>query len=205
MRPDPPANPARLHGQRDASLRSDGVTQMPLAPLVRIALRGAVAGLLSAASLCVGAAPNAVQINASLLTSGQPSAAELSGLAAQGIQAVIYLAPSTVPDAIKDEPRILAQHAVEFVHIPIPFDAPGERHFDELAATLDRLKEKKVLVHCQVNMRASTMVFLYRAIRLRDDPATAYEAVSKVWKPEGAWKRLLVTLLKKHEISFDPY
>ena len=106
-------------------------------------------------------APNVVAISDRLVTAGQPSREALAALSAEAFQAVIYLAPSTVFDAVKDEPEIVARQGIEFVHIPIPFGAPTAAHADALAAALDRLKGKKVLVHCQVNMRASTLVFLY--------------------------------------------
>lgn len=149
-------------------------------------------------------APNPVAVSPALITSGQPTRAALANLSKLGVEAVIYLAPSTVPDAVKDEPELLGQQSIEFIHIPVPFGAPTEAHFVAISSALVRLKDKKVLVHCQVNMRASTMVFLHRAITLRDEPAQAYESVSRVWSPEGPWKKLVVGLLKQHGINFQP-
>ncbi len=151
------------------------------------------------------AAPNAVVIGPGLVTSGQPSAQALAGLAQQGFTAVVYLAPSTVPDAVKDEPEILARQGVEFVHIPIPFGVPTAAHVATVSAALQRLQGRKVLVHCQVNMRASVMVFLHRVLHGREDPATAWESVSRVWSPEGAWKRLIQQQLSDNGIAFDPF
>ncbi|RVT47439.1 protein tyrosine phosphatase family protein [Rubrivivax albus] len=150
-------------------------------------------------------APNVVPIDQMLVTSGQPSRAALGSLRQQGFEAVLYLAPSSVPDAIADEPKILAEQGIEFVHIPIPFGKPQEGHFVAVSEALQRLKGKKVLVHCQVNMRASSMVFLYRTITGGQDPGNAYESVSKVWSPHGPWRSLLQTQLKKHGINFEPY
>jgi protein tyrosine phosphatase (PTP) superfamily phosphohydrolase (DUF442 family) len=151
------------------------------------------------------AAPNVVPISPMLLTSGQPTEPALRALGRQGFQAVIYLAPSSVPDAIRHEPSLLAEQGIEFVHIPIPFGAPSEAHFEAVSAALNRLQGRKLLVHCQVNMRASTMVFLHRVIRNREDPAVAWEAVIRVWLPEGAWKKLVTNLLAGHGIGFDPF
>jgi hypothetical protein len=53
--------------------------------------------------------------------------------------------------------------------------------------------DRKVLVHCQVNMRASSMVFLYRVIVAKESPDIAYESVTPVWSPEGSWRRLLAS------------
>jgi len=150
-------------------------------------------------------APNVVPIDARLVTSGQPSAKGLRTLRDRGFEAVIYLAPSTVQDAVAEEPRILEAQGIEFVHIPIPFNAPDESHFLAVAEALRRLRERKVLVHCQVNLRASSMVFLYRAIVEKQDPARAYEAVARVWSPEGPWKSLIATELRKNGIAFEPY
>jgi len=61
-----------------------------------------------------------------------------------------------------------------------------------------------VLVHCQINLRASSMVFLYRAIVLKDDPRLAYEAVHKVWVPDDVWKRFIERQLARHKIDFQP-
>jgi protein tyrosine phosphatase (PTP) superfamily phosphohydrolase (DUF442 family) len=150
-------------------------------------------------------APNVVIIDSNLVTSGQPSAEALAKLGAEGFGAVIYLAPANVSDAVKDEPQIVARQGLEFIHVPIPFGAPTEAHFDAVSAALDRLKAKKVLVHCQVNMRASTMVFLYRVLQRKEAPAVAYDSVTQVWSPQGPWKQLAQQLLDKRGIRFELY
>lgn len=161
-------------------------------------------GLHAQAPPIVLDAPNPVVISPRLVTSGQPTARALADLGRQGFQAVIYLAPSTVDDAVKDEPALLAAQGIEFVHIPIPFQAPTEAHRIALSQALLRLADRQVLVHCQVNMRASTLVFLHRVIEGREDPARAYEAVARVWSPQGAWRRLMLEQLAKHQITFEP-
>lgn len=192
-------------GQRDpirfaglARSRRRSVLRVLLAmTLVPIAVAGTAAEAL--------VAPNVVKINSKLVTSGQPSATSLRSLAASGFEAVIYLAPSTVPDAIAEEPALLQAQGIEFVHIPIPFAQPTESHLIQLNEALERLKLKRVLVHCQVNMRASTLVFLNRVTVNREDPALAYEAVARVWSPRGPWRTLVIEQLRKHRIEFDPY
>jgi len=150
-------------------------------------------------------APNVVPISARLVTSGQPGAAALSQLSALGFGAVIYLAPPTVPDAVPDEADIVRKQGLEFVNIPIAFGQPTEADVESFIAAMNRLGDRKVLVHCQVNMRASSMTFLYRVIVGREPPEQAYESVAKVWSPQGPWKRLLVAQLRKAGIAFEPY
>jgi protein tyrosine phosphatase (PTP) superfamily phosphohydrolase (DUF442 family) len=150
-------------------------------------------------------APNVVEISPSLVTSGQPGAAALGELRAQGFGAVIYLVPPTVPDAVRDEAYIVGRQGLVFVNLPISFDRPTGQDFETFTAILRSLQGRKVLVHCQVNMRASTFVFLYRAIVEREDPHLAYEAVARVWTPDGPWKRLMQEQLRSHRIDFEPF
>ena len=150
-------------------------------------------------------APNVVPISARIVTSGQPNAATLAGLTAQGFAAVIYLAPPTVPDAVPGEAEIVRAQGMEFINIPIKFSDPTEADFQAFVAAMQRLGDRKVLVHCQVNMRASSMTFLYRVIVGHEKPEPAYESVARVWSPEGPWKRLITAQLKKAGIAFEPY
>ena len=150
-------------------------------------------------------APNVVPISSTIVTSGQPSAAALAQLSLDGFGAVIYLAPPTVSDAVPGEAEVVRRQGMEFINIPIPFGKPTEADFEAFVKAMNRLKDLKVLVHCQVNMRASSMTFLYRVVALHEQPDKAYEAVAKVWSPEGPWKALLVTELRKAGIAFEPY
>lgn len=150
-------------------------------------------------------APNVVEISAQLTTSGQPSAESLAALKAQGFGAVVYLAPPTVIDAVRDEPLIVGRQGLVYVNLPVPFDEPTAQHLDTFIAALRALEGRKVLVHCQINMRASVFVFLYRVIALREEPQRAYEAVARVWTPRGPWRRLIQDQLRARRIDFDPF
>ena len=149
--------------------------------------------------------PNLIVIDAKLVTAGQPSAEWLNTLKQQGFEAVIYLAPPTVGDAVRDEPLIVARQGLIWANLPIQFGSPADADYESFAALLQALRGKKVLVHCQVNMRASTLTFLYRTLVENADPAQAWESVSKVWTPEGPWKTLMLKRLKQKGIAFDPF
>jgi protein tyrosine phosphatase (PTP) superfamily phosphohydrolase (DUF442 family) len=149
--------------------------------------------------------PNRVEITPRLVTSGQPSAEALAGLAATGFEAVIYLAPPTVSDAVRDEALIVGKQGLVFVNIPLKFDSPTEKDFEAFTSVLSALSARKVLVHCQINLRASSMVFLHRVISRKEDPRVAYEAVAKVWSPDGPWKTLMQALLSTNGVNFEPY
>lgn len=160
--------------------------------------------LCKAADLAIQA-PNVVAINPLLVSSGQPNVASLEALKQQGFDAVIYLAPTTVSDAVPGEADIIRAQGMEFIHIPIAFNKPSAADVERFFVAMQGLQGKKVLVHCQVNMRASSLVFLYRSIIQHEKPEFAYEAVSKIWSPSGPWKKLIIEQLQAAGIHFDPY
>ena len=170
-----------------------------------LALCGVVLQQAALAQPALGTTPNVVEISARLVTSGQPSAQVLSGLGAQGFGAVVYLAPPSVPDAVADEDRIVSRQGLVYAHITIPFDKPSAADLQALSAVHSGLADRKVLVHCQVNMRASAMVFLYRAITLKEDPRAAYDMVGRVWAPDGVWRRFIQAQLREHGVNFEPF
>jgi protein tyrosine phosphatase (PTP) superfamily phosphohydrolase (DUF442 family) len=188
-----------------------GATLKPFFPgtpdVVRAFLAAGMAILAgeSAAATWRDPPPNLVEISPRLVTSGQPSRAALEELKAQGFEAVVYLAPPTVPDAIKDEAFLVARQGLVFVNIPIVFSSPTPRDFEAFAGVMNALSSRRVLVHCQINLRASSMVFLYRAVAGKAAPAEAYESVSRVWEPEGPWKSYIRDILRSNNVGFDPF
>lgn len=148
-------------------------------------------------------APNVRVIGPLLVTAGQPDRASLQRLKAEGYAAVISLAPDGTADAVPEQGAILAGQGVEYVHIPIPWQTPEARHLDSMAAAMQRFKGKKVLVHCQMNMRASAMTFLYRAIYEKEDPAKAWSDVKPLWTPTNQWAEFINAQLRAHRIAFE--
>lgn len=151
--------------------------------------------------------PNMALLDERWSTAGQPSAAWLGLLKQKGFDAVLYLAPSTVGDAVADEPEIVRGQGLVFAHVPVDFARPTLDDYRAFEAHLRewRAQNLKLLVHCQLNMRASTFSFLYRVRNEGADPETAWAAVQKVWTPLGPWKALVQQLLAESSIGFDPF
>lgn len=147
-------------------------------------------------------APNVVVISEKLVTAGQPTAESLADLANLGFEAVVYLAPPTVADAVVHEPEIIRQQGMAFVNIPIQWSKPTEADFQAFVEVMNRFQGRKILVHCQANMRASAMTFLYRVIVAKAPPSPAYESVLKVWTPKNQWKDFMNAQLQQATIPF---
>ncbi|GAA0748403.1 protein tyrosine phosphatase family protein [Ideonella azotifigens] len=167
----------------------------------------AMSGIAAAASDAAPKidAPNVVPITPRLISAGQPTAAALGKLGAQGFGAVIYLAPPTSSDAVKGEAEIVRRQGLQFTNIPIEFNKPGPQDFADFEKAMAAAGDRKVLVHCQVNMRGSSMVFLHRVITGKEDPEVAYASVTKVWAPSGVWREFIVNTLRAHDVDFEPY
>jgi protein tyrosine phosphatase (PTP) superfamily phosphohydrolase (DUF442 family) len=198
-----PALSAALAPRLAALLLLVAVPASFLNPLARAAATGAPpsAPLVTAAGVT---APNVLAISPLLVTAGQPTRESLQRLKAEGFDAVISFAPGNTPDAIPDQAEILEGQGIEFVHIPIPWATPATRHLTETAEAMRRLQGKKVLVHCQMNMRASAVTFLYRSIYAKEDPAAAWLDVKKLWTPSEPWATFIRTELAENGFAFQP-
>jgi protein tyrosine phosphatase (PTP) superfamily phosphohydrolase (DUF442 family) len=151
-----------------------------------------------------GPTPNRVDVSAQLSTSGQPTKAFLETLKAQGYEVVVYLAPPTVSDAIADEPKIVGRQGIVFVNIPVVWEKPTQADFDAFTRVMKAFEGRKVWVHCQMNLRASSMVFLHRVITLKEPPEKAWESVQKAWVPNATWKAYILATLKANGVAYEP-
>ncbi|TCM18989.1 protein tyrosine phosphatase (PTP) superfamily phosphohydrolase (DUF442 family) [Novosphingobium sp. PhB165] len=123
------------------------------------------------------------RIDARLTTSGKLVEGDPGRLAALGVRRVINLALADHPDALPGEAAELAAVGIDYVHIPVPFDAPGESHFAAFEAAMADAGEVPVHVHCIFNWRVSA--FLYRWNRTRGMPETEARDLMRVqWEPE---------------------
>lgn len=164
------------------------------------------AGVLLAAnaSALAQALNNQVEVTPLLSVSGQPTAAQLEGFKARGIQAVVYIAPPQVSTTVRDEPLILGRQGILYANIPVDFIKPTLADFEAFSSLLAAWKDKRVHVHCQVNMRGSVFVFLHRVIHDKVPPEQAYDIVRRIWVPDKVWQRFLVDTLRQHDITFEP-
>jgi len=150
--------------------------------------------LAAAAPAARAVAINHIDIDPRLGTSGMPTRAQFAAIAKAGYDVVINLAPDTVLGAHKDEAALVAAQGMAYEHVPVVFSNPTAQDYEAFVAALRRHAGRKVLVHCQINMRASTFVYLYRVLELNEDPDRAFESVQRIWQPDAAWRTLITTL-----------
>ncbi len=124
-----------------------------------------------------------------LTTSGFVTAEHLRSLRDDGYDAVINLLPDDNDRALAREGEIVREQGVEYVHIPVDFDAPTHADFAAFSDVMDARRGKKIHVHCAANYRVSAFYSLYARNRgLRSD-VEADRLVEEIWNPADfpAW------------------
>ena len=129
------------------------------------------------------------RIHEGLTTSGVVGAALLSGLHAEGYQAVINLLPDSSEHAVADEASIVRDQGLDYVYIPVDFEAPTHADLEAFADAMDARTGQKVHVHCAANYRVSAFYSLYALRKGLCAEAEAHTLVHDVWDPADhpAW------------------
>jgi len=134
-------------------------------------------------------------------SSGQPSADQLKVLSEAGFKRVIYLAFTDNKTAIASEDRVVKSLGMDYLQIPVDFERPTLEDFEDFAAVLNRDKSVRTLLHCQINLRASTFSFLYRIIYDGVPMAVAKADLDAIWQPDKTWYQFIVDVLKNHGLA----
>lgn len=129
-------------------------------------------------------------------TAGQPTAAQFALVADAGFTSVINLAKSDSPGALADEPALVRDLGLEYVHIPVDFGAPQPSDLAQFFEALDRRAERKVFVHCIANKRVAAFMFLYRVLKLGHPIHDAELALHRIWMPDPVWQDFMDRALR---------
>jgi protein tyrosine phosphatase (PTP) superfamily phosphohydrolase (DUF442 family) len=167
---------------------------------VALALVGSTACGQVGSDASMGA--NYVAATERLHTAGQPSAAALATLAEKGFELVVNLAPPNNQGAVPEEGKLVAEDGPTYVNIPVNWQKPTVEDFELFSAVMNGARDRKVLVHCQLNMRASAFTFLYRVVHEHVPPEEAMKALSAVWIPRDQWADFTADVLARNKVDF---
>ncbi len=129
------------------------------------------------------------RISERLTTSGLVSVAQLGDLHREGYEAVINLLPDSNEHAVTDEARIVRDQGLDYVYIPVDFEAPTHADLEAFADAMTARAGQKVHVHCAANYRVSAFYSLYALRHGLCTEREADELVQDVWNPaeHPAW------------------
>ena len=129
-------------------------------------------------------------------TSGKLTAGDPARLAAIGVRHVVNLALDDHPESLADESALLAKHGIAYSHIPVPFNAPTQKHYRLFKQALNAV-DGPVHVHCIMNYRVTAFFYLLD-IENGQAEQKASERMIEVWDPLASddplaqpWRKLL--------------
>ena len=142
---------------------------------------------------------NFLPFSETLFTGGMPKAEQLTDAAQNGVEVVINLAPHEASNALPNEAELVTSLGMKYINIPIDWSTPTKEGLDRFLAAMDENKDRKILVHCQANFRASAFASLYRILRQGWEPDDAMDGMHKIWDEEDypMWKMFIEETLKK--------
>jgi protein tyrosine phosphatase (PTP) superfamily phosphohydrolase (DUF442 family) len=134
---------------------------------------------------------NFLEMPDSIATGGQPSEVEIEAIAQAGFEVVINLGLTGTDYALADEAGLVEKLGMRYIHIPVVWEAPTRADLDQFFEAMDANRDKKIFVHCALNMRVSVFMALYRILRLGWRYERAMKAVHGIWTPEGVWRTFI--------------
>ena len=124
--------------------------------------------------------------DARLTTSGQPTEAQLARLRDVGVVQVVNLGPHSNKGALQDEPGTIAGLGMDYVYIPVDFEAPIQEDFDNFCQAIES-DNRRTHVHCIYNARVSAFFYRYAAEGRGGDVREAFTQMDGIWRPGGVW------------------
>ncbi len=139
---------------------------------------------------------NALRVDETLLTGGQPTEDQLKAASAEGFVAVINLAPTSSRNALPDEAGVVRSLHMDYFYIPVAWDDPKLSDFETFEQIMSQLPVGKTLIHCAANFRVTAFYSLYAQKHLGWSESQANEFRSKIWQDndEPVWEAFIATI-----------
>ena len=142
---------------------------------------------------------NFLALPENIFTGGMPTREQIADAAQRGVELVINLAPHEVSNALPGEPELVTSLGMQYINIPVIWTTPTRDGLDRFMDVMDQNKDKKILVHCQANFRATAFMALYRILRQGWNADEAMAGMHKIWDTEDypIWKMFIEENLKR--------
>jgi len=134
-------------------------------------------------------------------SAGQPTREQYQSIAEEGFERVVYIAFTNNPNALSDADQVVKELGMEYMQVPVDFSNPLPDEFYAFADYMERNRDKKTLLHCQVNARATAFSFLYRVIYDDVSIMDAKTDMNTVWQPNEVWRDFIFEVLAQNNID----
>jgi protein tyrosine phosphatase (PTP) superfamily phosphohydrolase (DUF442 family) len=144
---------------------------------------------------------NFLQICELVGTGGQPTPEQFADIEAAGYKVVVNLAMPDSTNALPNEAELVREQGMVYVHIPVAWEDPRDVDLDRFFEVMALYRDQKVFVHCALNWRVSSIVYLYRVIQQGVPMEVAGESLLKIWKPNPVWRSFIERSLVRYGLS----
>lgn len=131
-------------------------------------------------------------VSEQLASSGMLDLKQYDHIKAYGFKHVINLIPG---NQIKERKHVQSL-GLSYQQIPVDWGHPKAADFAEFVELMQAYGDDKVYVHCEMNMRASAFVYLYRVLHLGVNKAEAEKDLLRIWQPQGTWQQFIQQTLE---------
>ena len=136
---------------------------------------------------------NYIRLSDRLSSSGQPEEKQFRLIRKAGFKVVINLAMPNSENAIPEEGNIVTAHRMTYVHIPVPFEAPGPDHLRQFFSMMEAFSGEQVWMHCALNYRVSAFMYLYQRLVKAESEDSARRVMLPNWEPDKVWRNFMHT------------
>jgi len=124
------------------------------------------------------------KVDEQVITSGQPTEAQIRAAAEEGVQVLINLATIDPRYSLDDEAGLAQSVGMEYHHIPVVWEHPTLADFEAFVAVMRQVQDKRKLIHCAANYRVTAFYSLYAMQDLGWSEAQADALRAVMWQRE---------------------
>ena len=122
---------------------------------------------------------------------GQPTEDQLKQLAAEKYELIVNLGLLDTKYALPGEAATVKALGMDYFHIPVVFEGPKISELTDFIAYMNKHADKKILVHCAANYRASAFMGLYLFSKAEVTKEEMHDFIDDVWQPNIVWKSFI--------------
>lgn len=126
-----------------------------------------------------------------LSCAGQPTEDQLRQLASEKYEVIINLGLLNTRYSLPNEAGLVRELGIEYHHIPVNFEKPELTELSDFINLMNRRHDKKTMVHCAANYRASVFTGLYLLAAGQLNKEEMDDLIDDVWQPNTVWSRFL--------------
>lgn len=134
-------------------------------------------------------------VSEQLASSGMLDLQDYDLIKAYGFEHVINL----IPGVQLQERKHVESLGMSYEQIPVVWSDPTEENFKAFVRLMQSYGDDKVYVHCELNWRASTFVYLYRVTQLGVSNEEAKKDLLSIWTPEPTWQTFIDSTIDTYQ------